>query len=126
MKTLKTSFRLNGLPYTLLKRNDVVALYGIGGNYTDEIRHYEVDIIYIRKDKYGIREHIADNDTFGRDRSRCFAREDLALKYYDKLTTELMNERILSQGVLKSIAGVEENLEVISEYQTEMICEPCY
>ena len=33
MKTLKTQFRLNGLPYTLLKRNEVVALYGIGGTW---------------------------------------------------------------------------------------------
>ena len=52
MKILKT-FRINELPYTLLKRNEVVALYGIGGTFTDEILHYEVDIIYIRKDKYG-------------------------------------------------------------------------
>jgi hypothetical protein len=41
------------------------------------------------------------NDDFGRDRSRSFAREDLALKYYEELTTELMNERILSQGYSK-------------------------
>ena len=89
MKTLKTQFRLNGLPYTLLKRNEVVALYGIGGTYTDEILHWEVDIIYIRKDKYGIREHIATNEQFGRDRGRCFANEQLALEWYDKLTAEL-------------------------------------
>jgi hypothetical protein len=38
MKKLKDSFRLNGLPYTLLKRNDVVALYGIGGTNTDQIK----------------------------------------------------------------------------------------
>jgi hypothetical protein len=117
MKTLKTHFRMNGLPYTLLKRNEVVALYGIGGTYTDKILHWEVDIIYIRKDKYGEREHIAKDDDFGRDRSRCFAREGLALKYYDELTTELMNERILSQGVVKTIAGVQENVEVMPEYQ---------
>ena len=42
MKKLKESFKLNGLPYTLLKRNEVVALYGIGGTYTDKILHYEV------------------------------------------------------------------------------------
>jgi hypothetical protein len=36
-----------------LKRNDKVALYGIGGEFTDSILHWEVDIIYIRKDKYG-------------------------------------------------------------------------
>jgi hypothetical protein len=126
MNTLKTSFRLNGLLYTLLKRNDMVALYGIGGTYTDEILHYEVDFIYIRTDKYGEREHIAKNDDFGRDRSRCFAREDLALTYFDKLTTELMNERILSQGVSKSIAGVGQNDEVISMCHLEEICELCY
>ena len=37
MNTLKDKYRLNGLPYTLLKRNEIVALYGIGGTYTDEI-----------------------------------------------------------------------------------------
>ena len=117
MKTLKTYFRMNGLPYTLLKRNDVVALYGIGGTYTDEILHYEVDIIYARKDKYGEREAIAKNDDFGRDRSRCFNSKDQADKYFEELTAELMMERILSQGVLKSIAGVEDNVEVIPDYQ---------
>ena len=117
MKTLKTQFRMNELPYTLLKRNEVVALYGIGGTYTDEILHYEVDIIYIRKDKYGEREHIADNENFGRDRSKCFMNKDLAEEYFDKLTAELTMERILSQGVSKVITGVGDNVEVIPEYQ---------
>jgi hypothetical protein len=111
MKTLKTHFRMNGMPYTLLKRNNKVALYGIGGDFSDEIRHWEVDIIYIRKDKYGEREAIAKNDDFGRDRSRCFMNEKLALEYYDKLTSDL------SQGVLKSIAGSGDNVEVIPDYQ---------
>ena len=79
MKTLKNHFRLNSLPYTLMKRNEKVALYGIGGEHTDEILHWEVDLIYIRKDRYGEREHIADNGQFGRDRSRCFRNEKLAL-----------------------------------------------
>jgi hypothetical protein len=39
MKQLKESFKLNGLPYTILKRNDKVALYGIGSERTGEIRH---------------------------------------------------------------------------------------
>jgi hypothetical protein len=30
-----------------LKRNKVVALFGIGGEHTDDILHYEVDIINI-------------------------------------------------------------------------------
>src|SRR5665648_924926 len=113
MKTLKTQFRLNGLPYTLLKRNDKVALYGIGGEFTDEILHWKVDIIYIRKDKYGEREHIAKNDDFGRDRSRCFNNKDQALSYFD----ELINAINLSQGVPKVIAGVDQNIKVILEYQ---------
>jgi hypothetical protein len=72
MNTIKTSFKMNGLPYTSLKRNEVVALYGIGGTYTDEILHWKVDNIYIRKDKYGEREAILTNGQFGRDRSKCF------------------------------------------------------
>jgi len=116
MKTLKTSFRLNGLPYTLLKRNGKVALFGIGGTYTDKILHYEVDIIYTRKDKYGEREHIATNENFGIDRSRCFNIKAKALKYLDKLTMEILTERILPQGVSKLTIGVQENVEVIPEY----------
>ena len=115
MKLLETTFSLNDLPYTLLKRNDKVALYGIGGEYTDKILHWEVDIIYIRKDKYGKREHIAKNEDFGRDRSRCFMSEKVALEYYDKLTL------ILSQGVVKSIAGVDQNTEVMLEHRPELI-----
>ena len=52
---------MNELTYSLLKRNGVVALYSICRTFTDEILHYEVDIIYIRKDKYGTREHIFRN-----------------------------------------------------------------
>ena len=117
MNTLKTKFRLNGLPYTLLKRNEVVALYGIGGTYTNEILHYEVDIIYIRKDKFGEREAIPGNENFGKDRSRCFQSWDLANTYFEELTSKLRMKRILSQGVPKVITGVEENVEVIPEYQ---------
>ena len=117
MKTLKTQFRLNGLPYTLLKRNEVVALYGIGGTYTDKILHWEVDIIYIRKDKFGEREHIANNENFGIDRSRCFNNKAKALEYFDKLTEELLAERNLPQGVPKLTTGVKENVEIIERYQ---------
>ena len=117
MKQLKESFRLNGLQYTLIKRNEYVALYGIAGEYTDKILHYEVSIIYIRKDQYGERERIAKNDDFGRDRSRCYNNKDIALKYYDDLSATLKKERNLSQGVAKVIAGVEQNDEVVTEFQ---------
>ena len=109
----------------MLKRNEVVALYGIGGTYTDENLHYEVDIIYIRKDKYGEREHIADNENFGRDRSKCFMNKDLAEEYFDKLSAELRMERILSQGVLKVITGVGDNVEVVPEYEQVLSMYPC-
>ena len=117
MKQLEESLRLNGLLYTMIKRNEYVALYGIGGEYTDKPISYEVDIIYIRNDKYGEREHIATNGVFGRDRSRCFNNEEKALEYYDGLSARLMEERNLSQGVPKPIAGVGQNDKVIPEYQ---------
>ncbi len=107
-----------------MKRNNKVALYGIGGTYTDKILHWEVDIIYIRKDKYGEREHIAKNDDFGRDRSRCFNSKDQAEKYFVELNSELIMERILSQGVPKVIAGVGESIEVIVEYQLVLLLYP--
>ena len=55
MDTLNMQFRMNGLPYTLIKRNDKVVLYGIGKEFKDKILHWEVDIFYRRKDKYGER-----------------------------------------------------------------------
>ncbi len=73
METLKTQSGLNSLQYILLKRNEAVALYGTGGTYTDEILHREVDIIYVRQDKYDEREAIPCNEQSGRDRCRCFA-----------------------------------------------------
>ena len=101
---------MNGLPYTLLKRNEVVALYGIGGTYTDEILHWEVCKIYIRKDKYGVREVGPTNEQFGRDRSKCFTDERSALEYFEELTSTLK----LCKGVPKVVSGVEENEKVIS------------
>jgi endonuclease III-like uncharacterized protein len=118
---LKEKFRLNGLPYTLLKRNEVVALYGIGGEYNDEILHWEVDKIYIRKDKYGIREALPTNEKFGRDLRRCFMNEEKALNYFDTLTT-ILNQ---GKGVAKVVTGVQENAEVIPEYSLVEICDPC-
>ena len=117
MKKLKESFKLNDLQYTLIERNEYVALYGIQGEYTDKYIAYEVDVIYIRKDQYGEREHIAKNDDFGRDRSRCYNNKDRALKYYDELSATLRKERNLSQGVPKVVAGVGQNEKVIHEYQ---------
>ena len=89
MKPLRAKFRLNGLPYTLLKRNEVVTLYGIGGTYNDEILCYEVSRIYIRNDKYGLRESIPSNEKFGRDGSSSFNDIELATEYFNEFTARL-------------------------------------
>lgn len=116
MKRIKESFRLNGLQYTLIKRNENVALYGISGTYTDKVISYEVDIIYFRNDQYGEREAIATNEVFGRDRSRSFNNEQKAQEYYNELTTELTKERKLYQGVPEVVSGVEQNVEMVPQY----------
>lgn len=106
MKELKSSFRRDVLLYTLIKRNEKVAMFGIGGNFTDDIIHWEVCKIQIRNDKYGIRESVPQNDLFGRDGSLCFASEKLALEYFDELSAKRC------QGVSNVVSGVGENTEV--------------
>lgn len=103
MKLLKESFRHNGLQYTLLKRNELVALCAIGGTYTSKPTHYEVFKIYIRNDQYGIRESYPTNEQFGRDLSRCFNSHESASRYFDELTK-------LYQGVSEVVSGVSEDI----------------
>jgi hypothetical protein len=92
---LKETFRKNELPYQLIKRNEAVALYGVGGIYTDKILHYEVCQIYIQKagDRFGKHfpetEILPGNEKFGRDKSRAIVNYEDAVKYYDELTTTL-------------------------------------
>ena len=115
MQELKKSFKLNGLPYTLLKRNDVVAMYGVGGEYTDKILHYEVSKIYIRKpDKYctKYREALPTNEKFGTDGSKCYKDQKLAYEYFDVLTG-ILNR---GKGVPKVVTGVEEKVEAVHDY----------
>ena len=107
MKKLENSFRRDGLLYTLIIRNKKVALFSIGGTYTDNITHWEVCKIQIRNDKYGIREHIPQDELFGKEGSQCFANEQQALEYYDEFSTKLC------QGVPEVVTGVEENIEVV-------------
>jgi hypothetical protein len=114
MKTLKIKFRMNGLLYTLKKRNDVAALYAVGGTYSDRTSFWEVCKIYIRKDEYGERESLPTNEQFGRDLSRSFINEKSALKYFDELTARL----IPSLRVPKVVTGVRHNIEMIPEVQT--------
>jgi hypothetical protein len=117
MKTLKEKFRMNGLLYTLIKRNDVAVLYAIGGTYSDLTTHWEVCKIYTRQDKYGKREALPTNELFGRDLSRCFINEKSALIYFDELTEKLN----LLQGVPQVVTGVKDNAQVIAEYHLALL-----
>lgn len=98
MKKLKESFKKNGLPYQLLKRNDVVALYGVGGTYTDKILHYEVCKIHFRKagtfkdQLFRESEVLPSNEKFGKDGSLAILNYQEALTYFDQLTATLLQK----------------------------------
>jgi hypothetical protein len=108
MQELKLSFRRNGFLYSQLKRNEAIALYSVGGTYSNRTSYYEVCKIYIRKDKYGIRESLPSDEIFGRDLSRCFNNYNSALQYFDELTIRLN----FLQGVPKVVTEVEEDIKV--------------
>lgn len=99
MKQLPEQFRKNELPYTLLKRNEVVALYGVGGTYTEKILHYEVCQIHHQRGRvfrgvvWEAGEVLPSDEQFGRDGSRAIINHDEALKYFDELTTSLKSSR---------------------------------
>lgn len=99
MRQLPEQFRKNELPYTLIKRNDVVALYGVGGTYTDKILHYEVCQIHHRPERIvqgrsvSAREVLPKDDQFGRDLSRAIVNQDEALAYFDEITIIIKDRR---------------------------------
>jgi len=95
MKPLKDKFSKNGLPYTLLHRNKVAAVYGVGGTFTDKILHYEVCRIYFNEEHtredvvIPASESIASNEVFGNDYSFAIKGYKKAMEYYEWLTTYL-------------------------------------
>jgi hypothetical protein len=116
MRELKLSFRRHGLLYTQLKRNDVVALYSVGGTYSDNTSFYEVCKIYTRNDRHGLRESLPTNEVFGRDRSRHFNNYTAACNYFDELTTILKQ----AKRVPKVVTAVEEkNIKVCEDHPIE-------
>ena len=115
MKILKTHFSKNGLEYTLMKRNDKVALFQLGP--TEYPDGYEVSRIYIMRPHkaFGVdfeeSEIISSNDQFLFDGSGAFRNLENALKHFDKLSNKLVRK-----------ADVEPN----SPSDTELIveCQP--
>ncbi len=120
MEKIKDKFRKNSLLYRLIKRNDLVALYGLGGTFTDKILHYEVCRIRIRNDKYGFREALPSNEQFGREGSLAIINLDEALRYFEELTS-LLESSLEASNNDKS--GIEET-EVDSEVNSEGLSPP--
>ncbi len=95
---LKSEFRKNGLPYSLIKRNDIVALFGVGGTFTEKILHYEICRIKTTPagemfgKTYPAHETIPGNEQFGRDGSAAIVQRIEADKYFDTLT-KLINAK---------------------------------
>ncbi len=92
MKILKTHFRKNDLFYTLICRNDKVAMNGTRQD-EDMVRcHYEVARIYIRPAHiaFGVTfdeaEVLTSNAQFYYDVSGAFIKKDNAMKHFLKLS----------------------------------------
>ena len=107
MKTLKTQFRKNDLFYTLVCRNDKVAMYETRQE-EDMIRcHYEVARIYIKPAHIAVgvdfeeAEVLTSNEKFFYDGSGAFIKKDNAMKHFLKLTDKLtrMPKQPLLPGV---------------------------
>jgi hypothetical protein len=96
MKILKTHFRKNDLDYTLMKRNDKVALFQLGP--TEYPDGYEVSRIYIMRPHkaFGIdfeeSEKITSNDQFLFDGSGAFRDLNNALRHFEKLSNKLVRK----------------------------------
>jgi hypothetical protein len=95
MKILKITFRKNDLFYTLICRNDKVAMYETRQD-KDSIRcHYEVVRIYIRPAHTAFdvdfeeAEVLTSNDQFFYDGSGSFIKKDNAMNHFLQLSKEL-------------------------------------
>jgi hypothetical protein len=95
MKILKTHFRKNDLFYTLIGRNDKVAIYETRQEKDMTRCHYEVARIYIRPAHTAMgvdfeeAEVLTSNDQFYYDGSGAFIKKDNAMKHFLKLSEEL-------------------------------------
>jgi hypothetical protein len=95
MKILKTHFRKNDLYYTLINRNDKVALYETKQEEDSDLCHYEVARIYVRPAHTAVgvdfeeTEVLTSNDDFGYDGSGAFIKRDNAMEYFLKLSDKL-------------------------------------
>ena len=95
MKILKTQFRKNDLFYTLICRNDKVAMYETRLDEDSVLCHYEVARIYIMPAHTAIgvdfeeAEVLTSNEKFFHDGSGAFIKKDNAMKHFLKLSKSL-------------------------------------
>ena len=92
-----------------------MALYGVGGTFTDQILHYEVCRIHIRNDQYGIRESLPSNEQFGRDGSLAILNLDEAIRYFEELTSSLKSHVEAPKNDKSGIEETEADSDVSSE-----------
>ncbi len=96
MKILKTTFRKNGLDYTLLKRDKKIELFQLG--LLSDTVGYEVSrILIMRPHKaFGVdfeeAEIITSNDQFHSDGNGAFRSLENALKHYDRLAAKFVRQ----------------------------------
>ena len=97
MKILKTKFRKNDLFYTLICRNDKVALYETRQEEDMTRCHYEVARVYVKPAHTAIgvdfeeAEVLTSNEKFFYDGSGAFIKKDNALKHFNELSANLAN-----------------------------------
>jgi len=96
---LPESLTLNKLHYTLIKRTNEVYMYGIAGEYTDRILHYEVGIISVSKpDKYSDkwREKPMSNSQFGKTNGKFFnaINKHRAERWFEKYVRDFKSKGI--------------------------------
>jgi hypothetical protein len=102
---LPVQFSKNGLPYRLVLRNEVVAMFGVGGIYYPDNFHYEVVKIYRVPERvlFGkLRpacEALPSNEQFGLDGSKCFVDRERAKAYFLELTTRLKSRLRASEDL---------------------------
>lgn len=95
IQRLPEQFSKNGLPYKMIQRNEVVAMFGVGGIYYPDKFHYEVVRIFQVPEKvlFGktmpAHEAIPGNEQFGREGSKCITDRNQAEAYFDDLTEKL-------------------------------------
>lgn len=97
MKILKTAFRKNDLFYTLICRNDNVALYETRQDETSTLCHYEVARIYVKPAHTAIgvefeeAEVLTSNDKFFYNGSGAFIDKEKAIKHYNELSAKILD-----------------------------------